>query len=97
MAVGLKESVPLNVIPEETARLIGFSSFVAEAATVTVIVIVWAVVGLLPFFRLPPNDAMEQTMLFTAWPFKVPAAGARQETGSVAAALEREVTPVIVS
>jgi hypothetical protein len=97
LAAGFKESMPSNTTTEETAKLTGFVSFVAEAATFTVIVIVWAVVGLLPFFRFPPRDAMVQVMLFTGWPFKVAATGAPQATGSVAGALETAVTPVIVS
>lgn len=96
-ATGFRESMPSNTTTEETAKLTGFDSFVAEAATFTVIVIVWAVVGLLPFFRFPPRDAMWQVMLFTGWPFKVPATAPPQATGSVAGALDTAVTPVIVS
>jgi len=56
-------------------------------------VIVWAVVGLLPFFKFPPSDAMLQRMV-VGWP-GVTIAGL-QVTGS-ATAVEVAVTPVIVS
>lgn len=93
-ALGLTASMPSNATTADTGR---FSGFCRGAVTFTVIVIVCAVVGLLPFFKLPPRAAMVQTMLFTAWLFKLAGAGAAQATGSVAALLDTAVTPPIVS
>src|ERR1700743_3218915 len=96
-ALGLTASMPLKTTMEETARFCGVCSFAVWAAMPTVIVMVCSVFGLLPFFRLPPNEAMVQTMLFTGWLLTVAATGAAQATGSVAGALETAVTLVIPS
>lgn len=73
-ATGLTPSTPLK---ERTAETVDCCAVPGAVIPTTTWIVCGATSGVPPF-RLPPNDGMVQTMLFTAMPFNTPGAGAWQ-------------------